>query len=183
MENQKVNQPSIGKIDRVESIGQFHNATGGKWLNFFQAINPLGMIAEAYARTLAYKIEIKRLEVEELRIIEQAKIAHNVINSTFQLKMAELENRRMELVGVYETVNRELERLHIERKTVLEMAKLAQQASFDPNISIEEKKLHQEMTIQLTKELPNFGNQASISLQNLVQSLPKIEITQKLLEG
>ena len=97
--------------------------------------------------------------------------------------MAELENRRMELVGVYETVNRELERLHIERKTVLEMAKLAQQASFDPNISIEEKKLHQEMTIQLTKELPNFGNQASISLQNLVQSLPKIEITQKLLEG
>ena len=39
------------------------------------------------------------------------------------------------------------------------------------------------MTIQLTKELPNFGNQASISLQNLVQSLPKIEITQKLLEG
>ena len=79
---------------------------------------------------MAYKIETKRLEVELDRIEKQANIAHHVIDNSFKLKMEELTHRRIALVRLYETVNVELERDHIERVEVLKMAQIAQQQSF-----------------------------------------------------
>lgn len=175
---------SLAKIDGVNTgMAQFHQTTGGAWLNFFQQINPLGTIADMYARTLAYRIEVKRLEAEQERIKQQAAIAHNIIDKTFKLKMEELTQRKMALVGFYETLNRELERIHIERQMVLKMVQETHQACLQPNISLEERQLYKELTLEMTKELPNFGNQANMQLQNLIQSLPKVDITNRLIEG
>ena len=118
-----------------------------------------------------------------IRIVEQANIAHHVIDNSFKLKMEELTHRRIVLVGFYETVNAELERLHIERVKVLEMAQLAQQKSFEKGLPIEERQLYKDMAIEMTKELPHFGDKANESLKQLVQALPPVEISSKLLES
>lgn len=163
----------VGKIDKVDPIKDFHQATGNKWIAVFQKFNPLGAIADAYAQTLAYKIETKRLEVEQNRINKQAEITHNVLDKTFKLKMEELEQRKLALIGFYETVNRELERLHIERKKVEEMANNALDYVAKSN-NMEEKILFKEILVELIHQLPNFGEQANVSLKTLVQTLPQV---------
>ncbi len=173
---------SIGKIQPVVPTNTT-NTSETKWLPILKAFNPFGAIAESYAKTLAYKIETKRLEVEYTRIKEQSNIANNVIDKSFKLKLEELEHRRIALVGFYVTVNAELERLHIERKEVLKMAQLAQQKAFENSLSIEERQMFKDMAIEMTKELPNFGDKSNQSLQQLVQALPPIEISSKLLES
>jgi len=122
--NKEQNKHSLGKLEPV-SPSKPPTAPDAKWVPILKAFNPFGAIAECYAKTLAYKIEVKRLEEERQRIIEQAGIAHHVIDKTFRLKLEELSHRRIALVGFYQTVNAELERLHIERIKVLEMAQLA----------------------------------------------------------
>ena len=179
----KSNNQSPGKIDAVEPANEFHKSTGGKWISILKAFNPFGAIGEAYAKTLAYKIEAKRLDVELNRIKEQANIAHDVIDKTFKLKMEELSHRRIALIGFYQTVNAELQRLHIELVKVMEMAQLAQQKAFEAGLSIEERQMFKEMSIEMTRELPNFGDKSNESLQKLVQALPPVEISPKLLEG
>lgn len=181
--DQKTSNASVGKIDKVEPAREFHNSTGGKWIPILKVFNPLGAIADSYAKTLAYKIETKRLEVELARIEEQASIAHHVIDNTFKLKMEELTHRRIALVGFYETVNAKLKKDHIERVEVLKMAQLAQQKSFEKGLPIEERQTYKEMAIELTKQLPLFGDKANESLQKLIDTLPPVEISSKLLEG
>ncbi|WP_020585825.1 hypothetical protein [Desulfobacter curvatus] len=173
---------SVGKIDKVDAP---HSAPSpeNKWIPVLKAFNPLGAIAEAYARTLAYKIEAKRLDAELERINKQAEIAHDVIDKTYCLKMEELKHRRIALIGFYQTVNAELERLHIERREVLEMAKLAQKKTFEPNITLEERQMYKDMTTEITRELPKFGEKSNESLKNLVEALPPVEISPRLLEG
>ena len=180
---QQVSNASVGKLDKVEPAREFHNSTGGKWIPILKAFNPLGAIAEAYAKTLAYKIETKRLEVELTRIEEQAGIAHHMIDTSYKLKMEELTHRRIALIGFYKTVNAELQRIHIERAEVLKMAQWAQQKSFENGLSIEERQLYKKMAIEMIQELPRFGDKANESLQQLVQALPPVEISPKLLEG
>jgi len=176
-------QISLGRIDAVAPAKEFHNSTDGKWLPVLKAFNPLGAIAEAYAKTLAYKIEAKRLDIEIKRINAQAAIAHHAIDRSFRLKMEKLSHRRIALLGFYQTVNAELERLHIERVKVLEMAQFAQQKAFEPGLKMKQRRLFQEMSIMIVRELPRFGDKANESLQKLVQTLPPVEISAKLLEG
>lgn len=140
-------------------------------------------MADAYAKTLAYKIETKRLDVELVRVREQATMAHHLINTSFGLKMTELEHRRMALSGFYQAVNAELEWLHIERALVLEMAKAAQQKAFAGGLSIAERLLYQEMCLAIISQLPIFGDKANESLQKLVQALPPVALSSKLWEG
>jgi hypothetical protein len=174
---------SVGKIDKVDPASDFHKSTGGRWIPILKAFNPLGAIADGYAKTLAYKLETKRLDVELVRINKQADIATDVIDKTFKLKMEELAHRRIALIGFYQTVNNELERLHIERVKVLEMAQLAQQKAFENGLTIEERQMFKEMAIEITRELPHFGDKSNESLQKLVQALPPVMISPKLLEG
>ena len=174
---------SPGKIDAVLPAKEFHKSTGGKWVPILKAFNPFGPIADIYAKTLAYKIESKRLDIEIQRINQQAGIAHDIIDKTFKLKKEELLHRRIALVEFYQTVNAELERLHIERVKVLEMAQLAQQKAFENGLTIEERQMFKEMAIEMTRQLPNFGSRANESLQKLVQALPPVEISSRLLEG
>lgn len=182
MNNKSTSKESVGKLEPV-APSQQPIVSDGKWLPIFKAFNPFGAIAESYAKTLVYKIETKRLEVEHQRIIEQAGIAHDVIDKTYRLKMEELEHRRIALVEFYTTVNAELGRLHIERMAVLKMAQLSQQKMFESSVSMEDKLMFKDMAIEMTRELPRFGDKANASLQQLVEALPPVDIANRLLEG
>jgi hypothetical protein len=166
-------QNNIGKIEKVESIKD--------WEKVDNIMSPFGVIAEMYTKTLAYNIEVKRLDVEIIRIQEQAKIANNVIISTYKLKMKELQNRRIEIVKFYDVVQEELRNTHIERQQVLKMALKCQEESFKASLTLEEKKNLMDCSLELTKQLSVFGKNANQSLEKLVQSLPEIDISNKLL--
>ena len=167
------------------------NKAVAKWTPIVKTVSSsLGPIAEIYAKTLAYKIETKRLEVELTRIEREANVRHDDIDKKFKLidkklklEVGQLELRRMELVGFYQTVNGELQRQHITREKVLEMAQLAQQKSFESGLPIEERRMHNEMAIEMTKQVRLFGDQANETLQKLVNALPPAKIPLKLLNG
>ena len=179
-EPEKKRRKSIGRIEKVDS-SQMVPMPESQWIPVLKAFNPIGAIAEAYARTLAYKIETKRLDIELTRVNRQAEIAHNIIDKTFKLKMEELQHRRIALVGFYQTVNAEFERLHIEREEVLKMAQLAQAKSFESGLPLEERQMYKEMTIEITRELPRFGEKSNESLNSLVEALPAVKISSRLL--
>jgi len=164
---------NIGKIEKVESIKD--------WEKVDNIMSPFGIIAEMYTKTLAYNIETKRLDVEIIRIKEQSKIANNVINSTYKLKMEELKNRKLEIKNFHSIVQQELKNAHIERKQVLSMAKKCQEEAFKSSLTIEEKKNLMECSLQLTQQLSVFGNNANQSLEKLVQSLPEINKSHRLI--
>ena len=50
--------------------------TEANWVAVAKAFNPLGFVAEAYARTLAYRLETKRLDAEIQRVEAQAIASH-----------------------------------------------------------------------------------------------------------
>ena len=172
---------SIAKFDAV--IPSDIDSKESKWSGVLKAFNPLGAITECYAKTLAYKIETKRLDVEIERINAQAATYHDVIDKTFKLKMEELQQRRLSLNRFYDSVNKELDYMHIERTKVLEAALFAQKQMMDPKRSIEEKNMFKEMSIEMMRQLPAFGTNSNETLQKLVNALPPVAISPKLLEG
>lgn len=174
---------STGKIERVEQSIILNNDANSKWLPIIKNLNPMSAISEAYAKTLAYRIEVKRLDAEITRINKQAEIALTAIDKTYQIKMEELSHRRIAIEGFFKTVQNELHNKHLERVEILKMAQNAQSAAFDPQYTLEEKKMYSEMLMQLTAQIPLLGQNASVELANLVQALPKVEIASKLLEN
>ena len=151
------------------------------WIKIVKAFNPLGAIAEAYTRTLAYKIECKRLDGELERISLQAFTMQEIVDKTYELKLEELRQRRFALEKFYDTVQSELQRLHIERIAVLEMAKLATKKTLEDDIPMEERKIFKELATEMVAQIPIFGDRANQSLQKLVQVLPPVDIPTTLL--
>lgn len=175
------NKKSIITLHSIEPSQVPSPSVEGTWSKVLKAFNPLGSIADMYARTLAYKIETKRLNAELQRMEAQAALAHDVIDKTFQLKMAELANRSVELMGLYQTFTHQLQELSIARTEVLKMAQIAQQQTFAQGITLEERQMHKDMTMELVRELPKFADQANCLLQQLVQALPPVQIPPRLL--
>lgn len=171
------------KIERVEQSKSFEIDTNNKWLPIIKNLNPVNAISEAYAKTLAYRIEVKRLDTEMNRINKQAEVILETIDKSYKIKMEELSHRRIYLEKFFETVQSELTNKHIERLEILRMANEAQKAAFNPNHSFEDKKLYAEMLKELTSQLGVLGQNASVELQNLVQALPQVNISPKLLEN
>ncbi|MBE7686557.1 hypothetical protein F7647_10895 [Tenacibaculum piscium] len=172
---------TVGQIDKIESKVVLRNSKGGSWTNAIKAFSPFGYLQETYAKTLAYRIESKRLDAEVERVKEQSKLANNVVDKNFKLKMEELQQKRMNLIAYYTTVNNELERLHIERTKVLDMAKFAQEKAFDNKFSTEDKRMFIDMSLEMTRQLPILVKESNVSLKTLAGTLPTVEITKELL--
>lgn len=169
-------------IDAVQSSTELMPSTSeSNGLSMLKQFTPLGHIADMYARTLAYKLETKRLDAELKRIETQAALAHHAIDKTVELKMEELLQKRIALMGFFKTVNAELKSLRIERKTVLQMAQLAEKYSFSPGISLEQQRLATDMAMELVKQTFHFDQQANLTIQQLVQALPAVEMPSQLL--
>lgn len=167
------------KIDKIDAPPPAIAEKG--WVTVLKAFNPLGAAAEAYARTLAYRLEVKRLDSEMERVRIQAGVINNAVDKVYQLKMEELLQRRLELDRFYDTVQGQLKLLHIERMQVLEMAKEASRMALAAGVNIEERRLFKEMALECTAQLANFGGKANESLEVLVKSLPPISMPDRLL--
>lgn len=179
----KKSSGSSSKIDEVKSsVGELQAQNHSGWANIFKSLNVLGTISEAYAKTLAYRVEVKRLEAEQKRIEAQAKIIHDGIEKNYQLKMEELKTRRMELEAFYITLNKELEQTHIERMTILKMAQSLQEQVSLPNISLEERLLFKDFSLECIRDLSNLGDKSTVRLQSVIEALPKIGINNLLEE-
>lgn len=147
-----------------------------------ESFSAFGHIADMYARTLAYKLETKRLDAELKNIEVQAKLAHHTIERSFELKMEELLQKRASLIASYQAMNKELDGLHIARLDVLQMAQFAQKQAFDKSLSLEDRQFAKDMAMELVRELPRFNEQANQSIQKLVQALPSVEMPTNLLK-
>ena len=101
------------KIERVEQSKSFEIDTNNKWLPIIKNLNPVNAISEAYAKTLAYRIEVKRLDTEMNRINKQAEVILETIDKSYKIKMEELSHRRIYLEKFFETVQSELTNKHI----------------------------------------------------------------------
>jgi len=183
-ENQKNRKKvNLGNIKGVDPTDALRNGQDNPWVSVVKALNPLGHIATAYANTLAYKLEVKRLDVELERIRSQAEILHQAIDANLQIRMEQLQQRRVAMLAFYDSVNQELDRIHIDRMKVLEMIELVTVKTLDAGYSIEERTLFREMATEMVKQLPAFGQSATGSLKTLVKSLPKVEIESILVSG
>lgn len=172
-ENMSIKTPtlSFGKMNNVIPMN-----TGGKFLGFAQATNLIGAIAESYNRTLDYRTDIKRLEMEELRIEEQARLTHDAIDKNFKQQMAHLANRRVEVMAYYETLYRELSSIHDQRQVMMEMAQEAHKLALQSEIPSEEKQIHLEMAKLYLGKLTELNQHAGRQLEQAKQTLPLVDL-------
>jgi predicted ABC-class ATPase len=168
------------RIDEVKAVPP--GPDGPVWVKVLQTFNPFGPLADAYAKTLAYRLESKRLKIEMERVREQARVADKLIDASFRLKMEELEQRRVAINRYFDTVQQQLDHLHVERMTVLKMIEAAAKRTMEPSIPLEERRLFKEMTSEMTATLPSFAEKANQSLQTLVQALPPVRLPEGLLK-
>ena len=174
---------SIKRIDKIEQSNILNSDVNSKWLPIIKNLNPINAISEAYAKTLAYRIEIKRLDAEIVRVNKQAEIALTTIDKIAQIQMEQLIHRRVAIEGFFKTVQDELHNKHLERLEIVKMAQNAQNAAFDLQYTSEERKMYSEMLVKLIEQISLLGQNASVELENLSKTLPPVEISPKLLEN
>jgi hypothetical protein len=167
-------------IDRIESAPA-HPPVEKGWVTVLQKFNPLGALAEAYGRTLVYRLECKRIDAELERVRTQAGVVHNAIDKSFKLNMEDLKQRRLGINRFFDTVQGELGQHHMERMTVLKMAELTTQHMLSPGLSLEERQNCREFVVALTAQIPVFGDKANQSLQALLSALPQVKLPEQLL--
>ena len=174
---------SIKRIDKIEQSNILNSDVNSKCLPIIKNLNPINAISEAYAKTLAYRIEIKRLDAEIVRVNKQAEIALTTIDKIAQIQMEQLIHRRVAIEGFFKTVQDELHNKHLERLEIVKMAQNAQNAAFDLQYTSEERKMYSEMLVKLIEQISLLGQNASVELENLIKTLTPVEISPKLLEN
>lgn len=168
------------RIDKIDAAPPTKETP--TWVSILKAFNPFGPAAEAYAKTLAYRIEVKRLELEAERVREQSKPINSEIDKTYKLKMEELQQRRLVLARTFDLAEKQLENLHVERMHVLKIAQAASAKAMEDGVPFEERQLFKELALAATQQLPSFGQNANQSLKVLVKALPPVEMPSRLLD-
>jgi hypothetical protein len=164
----------VGRIDKVDAAPVERKSS---LVSFVNAVNPLGFVQDAYAKAIAYRIEVKRLDIELHRINKQAELQESFIDKSFQLEMEKLKQRRVIIEQHYATVQQELRQKHIERMKVLEWAETAFKYALDPNLPLEAKQFYQDMHKQCMEDVHRFGMSASASLDTLLKALPPMQVS------
>lgn len=166
-----LNVPSSTRIAPVVSAPlAAENSLG----NMLSGINILSAISDAYARTLSYRLEYKRLEVESQRIEAQALVIHDQIDKAYRVKLVELAQRRHQLERFYDTVQGDLTQCYVERGMLLEMKQQAHSALLDSSISIEERAQYLEVCRILSADLSSCGARSALALEQIVRALPVV---------
>lgn len=135
--------------------------------------SPWGAIAKAYATTLAYRLECKRIDAEIERVREQADLIHHMVDAQLKARLEELSHRRIHIERHFDTVQQELKANHIERMKIMEMAQEAQKQAMT-DCSQEEKEMWAEMAKNLVAQVREFGTESTKQLDNMVKALPPI---------
>lgn len=167
-------------IDGIESKIEEPKVEKG-WVTVLQKFNPLGAAAEAYGRTLVYRLECKRIDAELERVKTQATVVLDSIDKTYKLNMEDLAQRRLSINRFFDTVQGELGQHHLERMTVLKMAESVTMHMLSPNLSLEERQNCKALATELTAQIPVFGDKANESLKTLFDALPQVSLPEHLL--
>lgn len=165
---------STQAIGKVEPARMPADSPSG-WVSIIKAFNPLGPIAQAYAETLAYRLESKRLALEEVRIQREASLARDKIDRAFVLEMEKLAQRRLVLNKLFESIDKQISNRHLERQAILDMARIAMQKALEPGLSIEERQNAKDLATTLTSQVVLFGESDNQSLRRLIQALPTVQ--------
>lgn len=179
------NEDNTGKGTRLTRIQKVDGAPaaaeGPPWVTVVRILNPVGAAAEAFAKALSHRVEMKRLEVEAERIAREAGIIEKAVDATYKLKMEELSHRKIAIERAFDTIQQELSQLHLQRMEVLKMAQDATRAALSDDLTLEERSLAKDLAQELTSTLPKFGTEANKNLETLVQALPTVELSRHLL--
>lgn len=141
------------------------------------ALSVFGEIAQSYARTLAYKAEIKKLDVELASINRQAELMHKKIDTEYNVKMKQLEIQRSALAAAFTMANHRLHNQHLEKMKLLGMAENLQNHALKTKNSDERKQLL-GMSQEMISNAMQLSNQSAISLNNLIAQLPTVNYQQ-----
>lgn len=177
------NKKSLINIDAVEPMGRLPSSILRNWHPVFKSFDPLGTIEGMLVRTLAYKIESKRLNQEIERINHRASVAHHLIDASLKVQLQKLEQHRQEFDCYYQAHYAEMKDYHLDRKKFMKMAEQAQKSALHPELSVEERQQYLDMFKVLLEALRDTGNQAQISLQNLANAMIPMELSANLLES
>lgn len=176
-------QVARGGIATIQKVDPAPQPTESSWVPILRAINPMGYLADAYAKTLAYRIETRRLDIELRRISAEAELREQMIDKAFQLNMEFLQQRRLQIVQHYETLRQELSQKHIQRMIVLAMAEKAGNKALDSELGLEERQFSREFYRECMEDVHRFGDAANQALNVLVQALPPIPVAGFLING
>lgn len=135
------------------------------------SLNIFGEIAQSYARTLAYKAEIKRLDVELVNINKQAELMHKKIDSEYKIRIEELEKEKGQLMAFFSSLNHQIYNQHIEKMTLLKIAEKFQEEAFKTN-DVNDRKMLLDMFQEAMSDTKELSQQSSILLDNLINKLP-----------
>jgi len=166
-----------GKLIQDVKAGKSLDFDKAGMIGFLKSLNPLQFASEAIAQITHYKIQIKNLETEQVRIQEEAKIRHKQIDSALKAGLQLLEERRRALEMALEVVAKDLENTHLEKQNILECISNLVKNISDTNLSIEEKQMSNTLLPELTGLLKTLGEQSTVKLDLIAQN------TQKALEA
>lgn len=153
------------------------NHRGPLLMGFLKSLNPLQFASETIAQITHYKIQVKNLEIEQIRIQEEAKIRHKQIDSALKAGLQLLEERRVALEMALEVVAKDLENTHLEKQNILDCISNLVKNISDTNLSIEEKQMSNTLLPELTGLLKTLGEQSTVKLDLIAKN------TQKALEA
>jgi hypothetical protein len=178
----KAASPSSKTATGIDAIEARQLPTEKAWVSFIKSLNPLGPAAQAYAETLHYRVECKRIEAEAERVRQQAKAVKQAMRHEFELNMEHLQQRRLALDRFFDTVQGELGQHHVERMT---MMKVAEQATAhmlsDKCGTAEDRAVMQGLIREITSQLPLMGDRANDSLKTLLSALPVVPLPGRML--
>jgi hypothetical protein len=166
-----------GKLIQDVKSGKVLDFDKSGMMGFLKSLNPLQFASEAIAQITHYKIQIKHLETEQLRISEESKIRHKQIDSALKAGLQLLEERRKALEMSLEVVAKDLENTHLEKKNILDCISNLVKNISDPKLSIEEKEMSNTLMPELTGLLKTLGEQSTVKLDLIATN------TQKALEA
>ncbi|HDY7676927.1 TPA: hypothetical protein RQJ96_004437 [Vibrio vulnificus] len=166
-----------GKLIQDVKSGKALNFDKEGMMGFLKSLNPLQFASETIAQITHYKIQIKNLQTEQIRIQEEAKIRHKQIDSALEAGLQLLEERRRALEIALEVVAKDLENTHLEKQNILDCISNLVKNISDPKLSIEEKQMSNILLPELTGLLKTLGEQSTVKLDLIAQN------TQKALEA
>lgn len=166
-----------GKLIQDVKSGKALDFDKAGMMGFLKSLNPLQFASEAIAQITHYKIQIKHLETEQVRIHEEANIRHKQIDSALKAGLQLLEERRRALEMALDVVAKDLENTHLEKQDILKCISNLVNNISDPTLSIEEKQMSHVLMPELTGLLKTLGEQSTVKLDLIAKN------TQKALEA
>lgn len=162
-------RPTGTQLAPIARTGMQVNPAAGAVLALVQAVNPLGVIAEAYARTLAYRLESRRIDVELRCMHELARLNHARIDNSYRLAMAKLCHQRQLIDRTFALVEQELGDLRIEREGLRRIAYLFSLKALGDGISSVDRKHLLDAVTETNAIIRECGAQSIIVLAMLVR--------------